>query len=153
MAVRITIALKAAAIADFTLAAEKTGTLTLNWTKVAASVWTYDADAYYIVGVLGGEDKWSVSTDNQNISLDDEATGANIAQKAGVHFAAGDVIKVVKNYEVSDSRVWYGGKTDNTEGGKVSVSEDNGNITINTAGTYNVFVNDGNRVWLTYVGD
>ena len=105
-----------------------------------------DADAYYTVGIHNGKVGWYPSEDSVVIDGANEAfLGDNQAYCANVLLYAGDVFKVKKG----DS--WFGGSTYNTEGGAVSVSEYQGNITINTTGVYNVYVDNAGEVWLTKV--
>ena len=146
---RITMALSAAAIADFSLAAEKTGSITVTWAVNDASVFSYDANAYYVVGTLNGVTAWYPTSNS--IVLNDTPTGSNIAQKNAITLHAGDSFRVVKNYK--DGAIWYGGKADNANnpaGVAVSSPDGNGyNIDITTDGTYYIFLNGENRIWVS----
>jgi len=148
VAVRITIALKAAAIADFSLAAEKTGTLTLGWTKVASSVWTLSEDDYYLAGSFSGVDKWMVSEANQNVKLTTAGVeGENVAQILGIHLNVNDEYKVVKGANT----VWYS----SWQGATANFTNTDGQMKILTAGTYNIYLayneSDGYRTYIDLV--
>ena len=55
---------------NFSDIAELTATVTINWVVDEATTWTYDPDAYYIVGKIGGnEDFWQVNETNKNIAI------------------------------------------------------------------------------------
>lgn len=146
VAVRITIALKAAAIADFSLAAEKTGTLTLGWAKVAGSVFTYDADAYYLVGTVNGVTAWYPCA--TSVLLDGELTDSNHAQKLSVALSAGDEFKVVKNYEAGDGFWTWCGAGDNFDTANYEASA-GGNISIKANGNYNIYVNGFDVIYIS----
>ena len=137
--VRLTFTLNAAACADFSLAANTSAALTLNWEIAEGSVFTYDADAYYLVGKIDGEEYWYACS--SSVKLTDAPENSDLAKMSNVHLTAGDKVKVLKG------ETWYGGKTDNT--GHVSVGMDNGDITVNTTGYYDIYVNDQGRVWIS----
>ena len=148
IAIRITIALKAAAIADFSLAAEKTATLTLNWLKVAATVWTLSEDDYYLAGSFSGVDKWVVSEENQNVKLTTAGVeGENVAQILGIHLDVNDEYKVVKGANT----IWYS----SWESATANFTNTAGQMKILTAGTYNIYLayneSDGYRTYIDLV--
>lgn len=139
---RVTMYLNDAGVTAFATIAEQTATVTVSWTVNQSTIFAYDANAYYIVGSVGGVTAWYPTS--ESIVLNDQPTEGNQAMKTSVSLTQGDVFKVVKNYKATPS--WYGGKTNNT--GHVSVSVDNGDITVNTTGVYDIYVNNDGRVWV-----
>ena len=137
VAVRITVTLKAADIADFASAAETTGTLTLTWAKVAGSVFTYDSSAYYMIGTINGVTAWYPCA--TSIVVDDPVgESGNKAQELGVTLKAGDEFKIVKNYEAGDpSWEWYGAPGSGANG------------TIVADGTYNIYLNGSGEIYVS----
>ncbi|MBQ4443913.1 MAG: hypothetical protein II896_04540 [Clostridia bacterium] len=148
VAVRITVALKAADIADFASAAETTGTLTLTWAKVAGSVFTYDDNAYYVVGTVNGVTAWYPCA--TSVLMNDTPGEGNQAKKASVTLQAGDSIKVVKGYETSAT--WYSGQESNNTVTGVSGIDGDGNVQIDANGTYDIYVNTSGQIWVAVAG-
>ena len=137
---RITMALSAAAIADFSLAAEKTGTVTVSWEVNNSSVFTFDANAYYVVGTINGVTSW---TPNES-SVKMTSPGANNDLATVTHtFSAGDTFKVV-NGEPLQWHDFWSGATEN-------FSNSSGQITINTAGTYKIDLNNEGHGYITFI--
>ena len=119
---------------NFATLAESTASLTLSWTQVAGTVWTLDNDAYYLVGNIGGVDKWNVNATNQNVMLNDTTTDSNTAQKNSVSLTAGDKIKVRKG-----DGTWI-----NIAGDQPGYTYDgDGNYVVGTTGTYGIYVSNG----------
>lgn len=133
--VRLTFTLTDAAIADFSLAANKSASLTLSWTVASGSVFTYDANAYYLVGTVNGVTAWYPCA--TSIVLDDTPSSGNQAMKEGITLSEGDEFKIVKNYEAGDgSWQWFGAPGSGA------------NLTIAADGTYNVYVNSAGEVYV-----
>ncbi|MCR4725876.1 MAG: hypothetical protein K5753_01490 [Clostridia bacterium] len=138
---RITMALSAAAIADFSLAAEKTGTLTVTWAVNNESVFTFDPTAYYVVGTINGVTSWTPNESSVKMS----STGVQNGDLATVThtFAVGDTFKVVSG----EPLVWH----DFWSGATENFSNSGGQITINTAGTYKIDVNHEGHPYISYI--
>lgn len=137
---KVTMYLNDSGVTNFATIAESTGTVTVTWAVNNNSVFSYDANAYYAVGVINGVTAWYACSDS--IKLDSEVAGENVAQKNAVTLHNGDVFKVVHGES------WYGGKTENNNVEGVSVSGNDGNISITKDGTYYIFVNGSGQVWV-----
>ena len=128
--VRISFYLNDDGVTNFATIADTSASLTLTWAHVAASVWTIDTDAYYIVGSIGGALLWDV-TEN-NVELNDTPDG-NVAQKNSVALTAGDKIKVRKG-----DGTWINPASD--QGYTI---DGDGNYVVGSTGNYGVFFNNG----------
>ncbi len=143
---RVTITLNATGIAAFdeTLAETQFATVSASWEVDEDSLFTYDANAYYVVGTINGVTAWSPTANS--IVLDSATTGTNRAQKDAVTLHNGDTFKVVKNYRVSPE--WPATQASNSSVEGVTVAENGANIQITADGTYYIFVNDNGQVWV-----
>ena len=146
---RITLYLNDSGVTNFATIAEKTGTVTVSWTVDESSVFSYDATAYYIVGTINGSTHWQPSSESIVAGTGNEG---NYAIATNVSLKSGDSIKAVLAYR-SDNPTWYGGKTNNTEGGNdgvagVYVASDNANVDITADGNYDIYVGKDGRIWV-----
>ena len=106
------------------------------------SSWTLDESAYYVVGTFNGgtTDNWSITS--ANVKLDGTPTDGNTAQREDIQLTAGDELKVMKG-----NGDWLGSWSSAT----AQFTNTDGQIHINTTGTYGIYVKYEDSNWHFYI--
>lgn len=127
--VRLSFYLNDDGVTNFATIAETTASITLDWQKVVASVWTLDSSAYYVVGTLSGANKWDINATNANTKL---VAGTDpVIATTIVTLAAEDQLKVRKG-----DGTWVGSYSSATE----DFTNSDMQIYITNAGSYRINV-------------
>ncbi len=92
--------------------------------------------------ITGNFTNWELNAD---YLMDRDSSGDNLALKKGVHFDKDAEFKITDG----DQKNWYGYRTDLSSSFTSGVVD--GNITITVAGTYDVYLNKNEQIWVDQV--
>ncbi len=92
--------------------------------------------------ITGNFTNWELNAD---YLMDRDSSGDNLALKKGVHFDKDAEFKITDG----DKKNWYGYRTDLSS--SFTSGEVDGNITITVAGTYDVYLNKNEQIWVDQV--
>ncbi|MBQ7914983.1 MAG: hypothetical protein IJZ28_02450 [Clostridia bacterium] len=134
--VKLTFSLEGIAGADFLAIADQTATVTLHWEidDSYESTWEIDADAYYLVGNIGGFDLWTPNSDTYKLSLNTESAYEEY-MIMNVYLTTTDEFKIYKQ----NGNIWRDGLEDDVVdaeyvGGWAS------NLRVKANGYYNIYL-------------